>query len=71
MNKWIALAKRIWPGISSNEADVLLWSCTTYPVGSDTEVEHALKDAYMKSGGDVFQALVLADQELTAKQTQQ
>lgn len=59
-------AKAIWPGLSTTEMDTALWACTTYPMGSDDEVLAALKDAYRKSGGDLWQALNQADAQRTA-----
>lgn len=63
-------AKQIWPGLSATEMDTVLWACTTYPEGSEGEVLAALKDAYTKSGGDVWQALNQADEQRTANMIQ-
>jgi len=55
-------AKLIWPGLSSADLNIALWSLTTYPSGKDDDILAALKDAYNKSGGDLLLALVQADQ---------
>ena len=57
-----ARAKLIWPGLSSADLNIALWSLTTFPMGEPDEVLRALKDAYQKSGGDLLQALQIADQ---------
>lgn len=56
-------AKQVWPGLSSADLKIALWSLTTYPTGNEDEVLAALRDAYNKSGGDFLQALHLADQQ--------
>ena len=58
-------AKQIWPGLSSADLNIALWSLTTFPSGNEDEVLAALKDAYSKSGGDLLQALHQADQQRT------
>jgi len=60
-------AKQIWPGLSNQELDIVLWSCTTFPSGNEDDILAVLKDAYLKSGGDLLQALHQADQTQTAK----
>ena len=55
-------AKQIWPGLSSADLNIALWSLTTFPLGNEDDILAALKDAYSKSGGDLLQALQLADQ---------
>lgn len=60
-------AKQIWPGLSSADLNIALWSLTTYPSGKDDDILAALNDAYSKSGGDLLQALNLADQVRTTQ----
>ena len=60
-------ARKTWPGLSSADLNIALWSLTTFPMGEPDEVLRALKDAYLKSGGDLLQALHQADQTQTAK----
>lgn len=60
-------AKQIWPGLSEADLKIALWSLTTFPSGNEDEVLAALKDAYSKSGGDLLQALNLADQARTTQ----
>lgn len=55
-------AKQIWPGLSSAELNIALWSLTTFPSGNEDDILRALGDAYQKSGGDLLQALQIADQ---------
>lgn len=56
-------AKQVWPGLNAKELDLVLWTCTTYPTGDQSEVLADLKNAYEKSGGDLLQALNQADQQ--------
>jgi len=56
-------AKKIWPGLSEADLKLVLWTFTQYPTGKDEDVLRALSDAYSKSGGDLLQALYLADKE--------
>lgn len=60
-------ARKTWPGLSSADLNIALWSLTTFPSGNEDEVLAALKDAYSKSGGDLLQALHLADQARTTQ----
>lgn len=56
-------AKQIWPGLSEADLKLVLWTFTEYPAGKDEDTLRALSDAYSKSGGDLLQALHLADKE--------
>lgn len=58
-------AKEIWPGLNSQEINLALWTCTTYPTGNGEDILLALKNAYEKSGGDLWIALHQADQQRT------
>lgn len=66
---FVQQAKQIWPGANDREIDILMWACTEYPEGPPDEVLAALKDAYSKSGGDLMQALHLADERETKRLT--
>lgn len=61
-------AREVWPGLNDKEIDIVLWSCTTFPVGSDNEVLAALRDAYSKSDGNLLAALEAADRERSQAQ---
>lgn len=56
-------AKKIWPGLSEADLKLVLWTFTQYPGGKDEDTLRALSDAYNKSGGDLLQALHLADRQ--------
>lgn len=56
-------ARQVWPGLNTNDLNLILWSCTTYPTGGEQEVLAALKNVYEKSGGDLLQALNQADEQ--------
>lgn len=60
-------AKKIWRGLTDKEIDILMWACTEYPEGPPDGVLAALRDYYERSGGDLLQALTLADQARTGK----
>lgn len=60
-------AKSAWPGLSTADLKIALWSLTTYPAGDPDEVLAALKSVYEKSDGDLLRALQLADEAQTVK----
>lgn len=65
-----AKAKQVWPGLSQSEMNTVLWACTTYPVGDEDRVLGELRQAFIKSGGDVWHALNQADEARTAAMMQ-
>lgn len=54
---YIDMVKRHWPGISTSDAECLLWETTCFGFGSAREVEQQIKEAYDTSGGDVEKAI--------------
>ena len=67
MNHLLQRAKKVCPGLTEVEIDVLMWACTEYPEGRPDVILAALKDAYETSGGDLLQALNQADEQRTAR----
>lgn len=57
MSTMIDDAKRIWPGIDDNEAEMLLWETTSYPFGTDIAVLKQLEQSYKKHNGNVDAAI--------------
>lgn len=57
-------AKRIWPGINDDEANMLLWEATSYPFGSEDAVLEQLEQSYKKHAGNVEAAVADAYEEI-------
>jgi hypothetical protein len=60
-------AKQIWPGLNSQELNLALWTCTTFPTGDEATILADLETAYNQSGGDLWIALHKADLVVSAK----
>jgi hypothetical protein len=54
---YIDMVKRHWPGISTSDAECLLWETTCFGFGSAQEVESQIREAYETTGGNIKQAL--------------
>jgi hypothetical protein len=54
---YIDMVKQHWPGITTSDAESLLWETTCFGFGSAREVEAQIRKAYETSGGNVKQAL--------------
>lgn len=63
---WHEWARQIWPGLSDDEAGVILWNCTCFPLGPIELIESQFRESHAKSGGDVSLALQISSDELDA-----
>ena len=61
---YIEMVKKHWPGISTSDAECLLWETTCFGFGSAREVEDQIREAYDETGGNVEQALANAYAEI-------
>lgn len=46
---WKDLVNKYFPNATSNECESILWSETSFPIGSVSCIEKQLKDFHMKS----------------------
>jgi hypothetical protein len=60
-------AKAVWPGLNTQELNLALWACTTYPTGDEATILADLQKANHDSGGDLWLALHKADLVVSAK----
>jgi hypothetical protein len=60
---WNDLVQSIWPNVTAEQAEILLWETTCFPMGTAEDVERQLRENYQRSGGDVdlIVKLVYAD----------
>ena len=61
---YIKMVKKHWSGISTSDAECLLWETTCFGFGSAREVEDQIREAYDETGGNVEQALANAYAEI-------
>lgn len=55
--KFIELVKIIWPNITDEEADVLLWETTAFPFASVEIIVKQLEENHRSSNGSVDKAI--------------
>lgn len=63
----LALVRSVWPDVSDELAEELLWSTTSFPMGTVDKIMEALVEYYEKSGGDPQRAMTLVDEEMAAE----
>lgn len=54
---YIDMVKKHWPGISTSDAECLLWETTCFGIGSAKQVEEQVMESYASTGGSIQQAL--------------
>jgi RNase P/RNase MRP subunit POP5 len=61
---WVELVQRHWPNLDQEAASMLLWSATCFPMGDADTIEQQIKEAYIKSHGDVGLAIAQVEDEM-------
>jgi hypothetical protein len=61
---WIQLVRDNWPGISDEDADMVLWNATCFPFGTEAQVTKHIQEKCVQSNGDPVTAVDIAHREL-------
>lgn len=62
----IAVVQNVWPGVSDELAEELLWSTTCFPHGDIDKVKQQLVEYHEKSNGDPIVAMSIVLDEMAA-----
>lgn len=66
MTTIIDQVQAVWPGVSADTAELLLWETTPFPFASEDAVLTQLKDSYRKFDGNVQLAIDDAYSQINA-----
>lgn len=55
--------QKLWPGVSDELADELLWSLTPYPCSNVDTVIQSMTEYHQRAGGDPQKALDIANED--------
>lgn len=61
---WNEMVRRLWPGISEEDVNDLLWGATCFPFGDVRTTVKQLLQAKRAGRGNVSAALAFADEQM-------
>jgi selenocysteine lyase/cysteine desulfurase len=64
---WIDMVRENWPGISNEDADLVLWNATCFPFGRPDRVAKDLREMYARSNGNPMLAVAMAEADIEAE----